>query len=198
MIGVQSVGIQRVGQDTTKSYSLQHDDLAHSTSGLWFWIWPFDGHEDKICVRTGIKWQYLLTLLTKYSLLCSRVTSLVKDDHCNITQWDEMAKLFSSKSRMELTCIWMSLWRRCYFYCIGRPIYWNPLYQQQVFGTKMELSVKKPSLIYYEGWQKLLRFIYTQFLAWIQIKVSTAQWCSLYVYMCGMNGLFVHYEVVYT
>ncbi len=30
------------------------------------------------------------------------------------------------------------------------------------------------------------------------MKAFTAQWCSMYVYMWGMNGLFVHYEVVYT
>ncbi len=54
-----------------------------------------------------------------------------------------MAKSFSSKLRMELTCIWTSLSRKCCFYCIGRPIYPNPLYQQQVFGARNELPVKK-------------------------------------------------------
>ncbi len=85
MLGVKSVGIQWVGQDTTESYNLLHNVLAHSTSGLWFRIFPIDGHEDDICVGTDIKWQYLLPLPIKCGLLCSRVTSIVKDVHCNIT-----------------------------------------------------------------------------------------------------------------
>ncbi len=74
------------------------------------------------------------------------MTSAVKDVHCDITQWDEIAKSFSSKLRIELTCIQISLSRRSYVYCIGRPIYPNPLYQQQLFGAGKELPVKKPNL----------------------------------------------------
>ncbi len=82
-------------------------------------------------------------LLAKCGLLCSRVTTLVKDVPCDITQLVDIAKLFSSKLRIEFTCIRTSLSRRSYLYCIGSPIYPNPSYQQQVFCANKELPVKK-------------------------------------------------------
>ncbi len=54
MLGVQSVGIQQVGKDTTESNNLLCNGLAHSTSGLWFQILPIDGHEDDIWCRVAL------------------------------------------------------------------------------------------------------------------------------------------------
>ncbi len=58
VLGVQSVLIQRLCLYITECFNLLHDVSAHSTSGLWFRILPIDGHEDDICVGTGVKWQY--------------------------------------------------------------------------------------------------------------------------------------------
>lgn len=143
LLGVQSAGIQRLGQGTEECFQLVHHVLAQSTPGLWFRILPVDGQDDDICVGTGVEWQYLLPLLTKCGLLRSIVTSVVKDIHCNATQWDEMAKSFLSQVRMEVTCIrtWYS--RRSYFYCIRKPLYKNPLHQQQALDSK-EMPRKTP------------------------------------------------------
>jgi len=135
ILGVQSAGIQRLGSGTEECFRLVHDILAQTTPGLWFRILPIDGQLDDICIGTGVEWQYLLPLLTKCGLLRSRVTSVVKDFHCNGTQWREMAKSFSSHIKMEVTCIrtWHS--RRSYFYCIGKPTYNNPLHQEQALRS---------------------------------------------------------------
>ena len=103
---------------------------------LWFRILHVDGKDGDICAGTKVEWKYLLPLLLKCGLICSHATSVIKDDHCDCTQWDEMAKSFVSHMKMEITCIrtWNS---RCsYFYCIGKPLYKSPIVQEQALVTK--------------------------------------------------------------
>ena len=119
-----------------------HLILAQSTPHLWFRILPVVGKDDDICVGTGVEWQYLLPLLTKCGLLCSHVTSVVKDVRCDHSQWDEMAKSFVSQMKMEITCIRIWHSRRSYFYCIGKPLHKNPIVQEETLGSK-ELPKKK-------------------------------------------------------
>lgn len=144
VLGVQSAGIQRLGQFTEECFRLAHLVLAQSTPHLWFRILPVDGKDDDICVGTGVEWQYLLPLLTKCGLLRSLVTSVVKNVHCDRSQWDEMAKSFVSHIKMEITCIrtWHS--RRSYFYCIGKPLYKSPIVQEQALAFKDLPNKKHP------------------------------------------------------
>ncbi len=76
------------------------------------------------------KYQRVLTalpLLAKCGLLRFRLSSAVKDVHCDNTQWDDVAILFSSKLRMESTCIRTSSSRSIYLDSVGRLImYQNP------------------------------------------------------------------------
>ena len=71
VLGVQSAGIQPIGQFGENSLYLVHLILACSTPHLWFRVLPADGRNDDICVGTGVEWQYLLPLLVKCGLLCS-------------------------------------------------------------------------------------------------------------------------------
>lgn len=139
VLAMQSVGIQRLGPGTEECFDLVRLILKQSVHGLWFRILPVDGHEDDICVGTGVERQYLLPLLTKCGLLRSRVSSVVTDVHCDGGQWDELAKSFSAQVKMEVTCIrtWHS--RRSYFYCMGKPLYKNLFEQQQAFSSSTKL-----------------------------------------------------------
>jgi len=144
VLGVQSAGIQPIGQFRENSFYLVHLILVRSTPHLWFRILPVDGQNDDISVATGVEWRHLLPLLTKCGLLRSNETSIVTNFHCNHTSWDEMAKSFSSHFKMEITCIRTSHSHRTYFYCIGKPLYKNPIIQGQVIGSKQVRSRKNP------------------------------------------------------
>lgn len=143
VLAVQSAGIQRLGPGTEECFNLVRSILEQSIHGLWFRILPVDGHEDDICVGTGVEWQYLLPLLTKCGLLRSRVSSMVTDVHCDNGQWDEMAKSFSVEVKMEITCIrtWHS--RRSYFYCMGKPRYKNLFAQEAAVGSGKLVSIPR-------------------------------------------------------
>lgn len=90
---------------------------------------PTSQHDDDILVGLGIEWRYLLPLLTKCGLLRSKVTSVVKDVHVDVTQWHEMTRAIARSLQMEVACIRTQYSRRSYFFCVGDPLFKNPLYQ---------------------------------------------------------------------
>lgn len=155
VLALQSAGIQRLGPGTEECFNLVRSILEQSIRGLWFRILPVDGHEDDICVGTGVEWQYMLPLLVKCGLLRSRVTSVVKDVHCDNGQWDGMAKSFSAQIKVEITCIrtWYS--RRSYFYCVGKPLYKNVFEQEAAIGSGKLVSIPRvPSRILMQAVKK--------------------------------------------
>ncbi len=92
VLGVQTAGIHRLGKGTEECFALVQQILAQAVPGVWYRILPVDEYDDDITVGTGVEWQYLLPILSKCSLLRSRVTSVVKEIDCNVRQWDELAK----------------------------------------------------------------------------------------------------------
>ncbi|KAG7370138.1 hypothetical protein IV203_027884 [Nitzschia inconspicua] len=81
-LAVHAAGIHRLGQGTKECFDLVQHILAQAAHGYWYRILPLDSYDD-IAVGTGVEWQYLLPLLSKCSLLRSRVTSVVKEIDCN-------------------------------------------------------------------------------------------------------------------
>jgi hypothetical protein len=66
---------------------------------------------------------------------------VVKDLYVDHGQWDEMAKALARSIRMEVTSIRSKHSRRSYFYCLGNPIYRNPMLQQkEMEGQELVLS----------------------------------------------------------
>ena len=135
VLGLQSAGIRLNGQGMQECHDLICSLLKQSKNGLWFRILPIDGFDDDISVGTGVDWQYLLPLLTKCGLIRSKVTSLEREVECDSFKWDELAKASSSQMKMEVTSIRSKYSRRGLFYCIGKPLYKNPMHQQQAIGS---------------------------------------------------------------
>jgi hypothetical protein len=129
-LGVQTAGIHRLGRGTEECFDLVQRILAQAVEGFWYRILPVDDHDDDITVGTGVEWQYLLPLLSKCSLLRSRVTSVVKEIDCYVRQWDEMAKSMISTVKLEITCTRTQYARRSYFFCVGKPRYQTPTKQE--------------------------------------------------------------------
>lgn len=146
VLGMQTVGIRRLGLGMQECRDLVCSILEQSVHGLWFRILPVDGCDDDICIGTGVDWQYLLPLLTKCGLIRSRVTSLVQNVECDSYQWDELAKSSVSQFKMEVTSIRTKHGRRSVFYCIGKPRHRSPLYQEEALGgTTLVPFSKVPS-----------------------------------------------------
>jgi hypothetical protein len=139
VLGVLAEGIQGRGNRGEECYTVLKSLFAQSTPGIWFRILPVDDQDDDVCVGLGVEWRYLLPLLTTCGLLRSTVTSVVKEVHVVRSQWDEMAKAMDH--RMEVSSIRTVRYvRRCYFFCVGKPRYRNPLVQDnqlQVHGMSM-------------------------------------------------------------
>lgn len=129
-LGVHASGIQRRGQDTEECFHLLEGLFAHSVPGLWFFrILPVYDQHDDISVGLGIEWRYLLPLLTKCGLVRSKVTSVVKDVHVDVSQWHEMARAITKKIKMEVSAIRTKCSWRSYFFCVGTPQFRNPIEQ---------------------------------------------------------------------
>lgn len=111
--------------------------------GLWFRILPVDDHNDDISVGVGMEWRYLLPLLSKCGLVRSKVTSVVKDVHVDVSQWHEMTRAITKKIKMEVTAIRTKYSRRSYFYCVGDPNFRNPMEQWK--GSRL-VGVARSSL----------------------------------------------------
>jgi hypothetical protein len=142
-LGVQAAGIPRSGRGTKECFDLVREILGQAVQGYWYRILPLDSYEDDIAVGTGVEWQYLLPLLSKCSLLRSRVTSVVKEIDCNVRQWDELAKSMISTVRMEITTIRIKQARRSYFFCVGNPSYKTPLVQEAALQASNEQLPRK-------------------------------------------------------
>lgn len=142
-LGVQTAGIPRLGRGTEECFDLVHKIMKQAVEGFWYRILPVDDCDDDITVGTGIEWQYLLPLLSKCSLLRSRVTSVVKEIDCNVRQWDEMAKSMVSTVKLEITCIRTQYARRSYYFCVGKPSYKCPRTQEKEMAKSHEVRLPR-------------------------------------------------------
>ena len=129
LLGMYAIGIQRLGRGTQECFDLLAELFRHAKKSLWFRILPVDEHNDDISIGLGVDWRYLLPLLTKVGLIRSKVTSVVKDVYVDIGQWHEMSRAITQTVKMEVTAVRTKYSRRSYFFCVGNPIFQNPLHQ---------------------------------------------------------------------
>lgn len=108
--------------------------LKSAKKGKWYRILPvssFSDASDDIQVATGIDWEHLLPLMSKCGLITSTVTSTVKEDTVNRSQWDEVCNSLKKHCRMQVTCVQPKRQKRVFYFCVDVPLYSNPIKQQQ-------------------------------------------------------------------
>jgi hypothetical protein len=87
---------------------------------------------DDISLATCIEWIYLLPLLLKLGLIVlAKVTSVVKEVHVVACQWDEFGRGMASSVRQQITEVRRMNQPRSYFFCLGDPIWRNPMIQNK-------------------------------------------------------------------
>jgi hypothetical protein len=124
-------GYQPKGPGFEACFDLLRSLFQVSMQGYWYRILPVDGMHDDISLATGIEWTYLLPLLLKLGLIVAKVTSVVKEVHVVASQWDEFGRGMASSVRLQITEVRRMNQPRSYFFCLGDPIWRNPMIQNQ-------------------------------------------------------------------
>jgi hypothetical protein len=125
------IGIQPKGPGYQACFNLLRSLFQVSMRGYWYRILPVDGMHDDISIATGVEWTYLLPLLMKLGLIVAKVTSVVKEIQVVKRQWDEFGRGMAASIRLETTSIRRKKQPRAYFFCLGDPIWSNPINQNK-------------------------------------------------------------------